>query len=150
MGHDRGLRLTAQALQALVQALDVTQVDIADIGHKVSDIAARVGHLLDNVVVAKDRVDLSQDTGTVGVDEDDTDVVLLGGSERSQGDLGHVHGTQSASLVDVPDKRIGDLDTNGTLSLCGELSENHLSKRLWVKRTLGASTDVGGKDQVLE
>ena len=107
-------------------------VAVRDIGHEVGDIAARIGDLLVDVVVSKDGVDLSQNTGTVGVDEDDTDVVLLGGGEGAQRDLGHVDGTNSVSLVDVADESIGDLQTNGALGL------------------LSGTSNMGRQDDVLE
>lgn len=50
---------TAQALQALVQSLDVTRVDIRDISHKVGNVTTRVRHLLSNVVVTEDGVNLA-------------------------------------------------------------------------------------------
>jgi hypothetical protein len=123
---------TAQALQALVQSLDVTRVDIRDISHKVGNVTTRVRHLLSDVVVTEDGVNLTKDTGSVGVDEDDTDVVLLSGGEGTKGDLGHVDSTKSVTLVDVTDEVVSDLNTDGTLGL------------------LGGSSNVGREDQVLE
>lgn len=91
-------------------------VDVADVGHQVRNIPARVGHLLVNIVISKDGVDLAQDTGAVGVDENDADAVLVGG-DGAEGDLGNVDGTESGTLVDVTDERVGDFKTNGTLGL---------------------------------
>lgn len=69
---------TVQALQILVQPPDVSVVDITDIGHQIGHVATTVAHLLADIVVTKDGVDLAQHAGPVGVDEDDPDVVLLG------------------------------------------------------------------------
>jgi hypothetical protein len=45
-------------------------------------------------------------------------MVLLSGGERTEGDLGHVYGAESISLVDIPDEIISNLNTNGPLCLC--------------------------------
>lgn len=124
--------LTAKTFQALVQSLDVTLVDVRDICHEIRNITTGVTHLLNDVVITKDAINLPEDTWTVGVDEDDADVVLLRGGEGPQRYFGHVDGAGRAAAVDVADQRISHLDSNGSLGF------------------FGAAADVRCHDQVLE
>lgn len=115
--NNRKENLTAQAIQTLIQSLQVVVRAVADISHQIRNITPRIGHLLVNIVVAQDRVNLAQDTRLVVVDENDTGVVIVGIADRTEGNFGHVDGADSVTFVDVANESITDLNTNGGLSL---------------------------------
>lgn len=110
--------LTAQVIQALVQPLQIVVRAVADISHQVRNITPRIRHLLVDVVVTQDRVDLAQDTGLVLVDKDNTGTVLVGVADRAEGNFGHVDGADSVALIDVANESIPNLNTNGRLGFC--------------------------------
>ena len=68
--QDPGPNSRSEVFQALVQILDLILTDVANISHEVCDIAARIRHLLVDIVVAPDLVDSLQHTRHVLVDVD--------------------------------------------------------------------------------
>ncbi len=48
--------LTIQAFQSIVDLLDLGGIDIADIGHQVSNVSLVIGNLLVDVVICKNFV----------------------------------------------------------------------------------------------
>nr|POE56575.1 hypothetical protein CFP56_33547 [Quercus suber] len=112
-----GTDAAAEVLEALVELGELGGGDVGDVGHEVGDVAARVGHLLVDVVAAEDLVDAAQHAGHVVVDVDDAGVVGLVVGEGAERDLGQVDGAGGAAAVDVLDQRLGDLDADGRLRL---------------------------------
>ena len=122
----------AEGVQAVANVLDIVRLDFTNVSHEISDIALGIRNLLVDVVFSENLVDLAQHTRHVAMDVDDTSVVGLIERQRAHGDLRHVDTASGDTLVDVPDEGIGNLDTDGALSL------------------LSAATDMGGKDDVVE
>ncbi len=49
--------LTAQSLQALIYVLDLSNLDFADVCHKIGNVASVIADLLVDVMVAKNLID---------------------------------------------------------------------------------------------
>lgn len=101
--QDADQDLGVESLQRLGNVLDISNANVADIGHHVGNVTLAVTDLLADVVVAKDLVDAAQDTRNVLVNVDDSGVASLVLGQGTQVALGQVDTTQSDTLVDVAD-----------------------------------------------